>query len=421
MIGTVIYDKQKKSMMWRDRISLFLLIIVSSQTVLFGTNSISVYSTIGNLAILLFGFSFFIRANREGKSLQNSKASRPTYILIISLIFSSLINLEVSVEYIMRVGIILAAFYFVCSIPFERFKNAYEDSILFIVICSIGFYVLSIVAPSIMSYFGILNNSSNIPFYNCLICVIPATEEFRLYGPFREPGVFQILLNIALLLHLSYTEKVRFWKVVFYFAGVILTYSTTGYICLILLILHFVISRGSKSTRGKGSVILLLVIFVAFYLLYTKTSVFSIEGVVFGKLFDTGNASSISRYGSVVANLKFFMEDPLFGVGFERVSELFPLYVKRALGEESRDNANSILMNFATTGFFYGVTYLVGFWKFSKNLSSNKVSSIILFLIICLLLSGENINRFIITYIFLFYGFMSHAFQMSKGPSNYKR
>lgn len=393
---------------WKEFILLFSIIMISSQTVLFGTNSIHRYSTIVNLFAIAIATYLFFRGEMLKKGVKNHGSS---YLLLITMCVMPLLsgfgNGGFSLEYIVWICLVIGAFYYTSLVSWNKFNQIYEDIMVIIAGSAIIIFLLSLFAPAIIERLPMITNTGGIHFYNAYIGVMP-TFDVRLFGPFREPGVFQIFLNIALALTLFCREQISIWRVAILSITIILTMSTTGYIAMALLVIVFLISRGKFKGRGRGWSFAILFLIAGFFYLYLQTDLLSAEGDVFWKLSDTENDSTVSRLGAITANIQMFLENPLFGVGLSGVEDKYAGYVVAYWHYESSHNTNSVLINFAAFGFIYGVIFCVGFWKLCKMLSKgDSLRALMLFVFIVMILSGENVTRFILIFIFMFYGLKS--------------
>lgn len=138
----------------------------------------------------------------------------------------------------------------------------------------------------------------------------------RMCGLFHEPGMYQVILNIALLcavddvLSNSFTLK-KILQIVFLIVAIITTRSTAGYIvmCLVLGILYFRARRLMK----KGYQKLLyyscvpIVLFIGYKIMMSE--------VVTTKL-STANISFSIRYNDLLSGILMMLKKPFVGYGY---------------------------------------------------------------------------------------------------------
>lgn len=128
-------------------------------------------------------------------------------------------------------------------------------------------------------------------------------------GPFYEPGRFTILLTITLALIL-FNDSFKKYKKEFFCILVadITTFSTTGYIVFILMLVSYFIGRGRK--LSLGSVVLLLLLYVvAYYVLQTS---FMGEKIV--KALDQADIAN-TRFGAMYYHWTQIIQSPWIGYG----------------------------------------------------------------------------------------------------------
>lgn len=388
-----------------DFLFLLLLIMVSSQTVWFGTNNIHSYSTYVNLFALLVAMVLFglVEIFKKGEK-NNGSTYLGMFTLCAMAVLSGFGNGSLNLEYIVWVCLIIGAFYYTSLVPWNKFSIIYEDIMVLMAGGGIVFYVLGLIAPSLIERLPEIRNSGGFRFYNAFICVVPTFAD-RLFGPFREPGVFQIFINLALALTLFCRQQINIWRMAVLSIAVILTMSTTGYIAMFLLIMFFLISKRKLNGKNRGWSFAILFLITGFFYLYLQTDLLSAEGDVFWKLYDTENDSTVSRLGAITANIQMFFENPVFGVGISGVEEKFARYVADYWHVSSSHNTNSLLLNFAAFGILYGIVFCIGLWRLCKRLSKGDLfRAFVFFVFLAILLSGENVTRYILVFIFMFYG-----------------
>ena len=395
-------EKEKKTD-WKLYLLIFLIIYISKDTLFWGTNIIKIYTRIAEL-VTFFWFVYFGIKYLSGKNRNKLNNSSFTIIglMLLCVLVSSIVN-GFNIWVLIRISTILGGVFLACIIPREKFFSCYENIMVFIAGFSIGSLIVNVISSGIIHLFPIIVNNTSLAFFNLIFTVIPLDDYFRLFGPFREPGVFIVFLSVAILSHFLRNERVVVWKLVLLIAALILTFSTTGYITLGSLMIFYILkNRG----RLKGNNILFILLFTAaLFFLWTRTDILSNEGDVFSKLEDISRASTISRFGSIYANIQIFLENPILGVG-GNLSDLFPKYCLSILGFESEHNTNTILIQFATFGVLYGLLFFWGFYKFLRSWCSPLLcvwGGITIFL----MFSGENLSESLLPYYIIGYGLNS--------------
>lgn len=183
--------------------------------------------------------------------------------------------------------------------------------------------------------FPALNSSGSI--YNCsLFYAAKLSDMSRNNGMFGEPGVYQIILNVALVLLLFdnnpwLTLKRRKKYLFIILLSIITAQSTTGYLGTILVIMCYLFS--SSKYNGKfwlKALILLGIVILIFIALFAGRESFIYERFI-SKLFVDGKldlSASTGRYRaiSIETDLKIAFQN-LGGVGTESYKVWWNNYV----------------------------------------------------------------------------------------------
>ena len=163
-------------------------------------------------------------------------------------------------------------------------------------------------------------NAGGRDFYNFGLSFVSIREvKYRNFGIFREPGVYQYFLILALLLHnyvLTWDKQWKFWAVnVILVVTALTTFSTNGVVEAGLLVLVvFFDKKLYKDKKILISAIVLAVLAVAgvtLIILRGGDLAFTLKQM-FAKLY-TLNRSSSARLDAIVADIGFFLRNPLFG------------------------------------------------------------------------------------------------------------
>lgn len=205
---------------------------------------------------------------------------------------------------------------------------------------------------------------------------------------YREPGIFQIYLNFALLCYYNVNRNVIFDKYIAVFIiALITTLSPAGIILGGAIVMLQVLS--SKNISFFQYFMFAGLLAGAFMFIN------SMSDAIFTKI-TTGpseNASASARLYSLIVPLKICSEYPLFGVGaseFNTVIENYSLGTGQSMSTGSI--SNTLTTNFATSGLFVGLLYVVFFAKGIAKIIYNMKRKIPYILIAFILLFCENIT-----------------------------
>lgn len=391
---------------WKEYLLLLAMLIISADTVMFGTNSNELYINIRYVFVAILILVY-------GKSGINvlSKGSTTALVMVamsVLLVFTGVMCHELTGGYFVRFSLILLAFCYTSNVEKGKFMYMFSDAMYFISLFSIVCYVLFWVAPVVFSVFPSVTNISGFEFKNLWFCVLPTDYRLsnRLFGPFSEPGLYQILLNVALAFDIYQRNSLNYFRIGAFVGAIVLTKSTAGYIILAVVLAYLVFSIRRRKT-DKSSYWIVLLLALAAFLLSLYTDLLSANGMVFNKLQDDGTSrnTTVARMASVTCNIQMFLESPLWGVGLVYADEMFPRLAAERYGLFVGSNTNQLLFQFASMGFFYGMLWMIGVGKFFLRLGNSIITKILLFVIFILLCVGENLTWSLLFYLFIMYGF----------------
>lgn len=379
-------------------VSLFLMLYTSRDTLLFGTNSSGFMKFLGYVAIVILVLYWFF----NGK-ISSSYVSISLILIGLGCITMLTTGSNIKCYYVFLL-IILSAF-FCASVKFDKFVEAYQKIMFFLAVCSIVAFVFYEIAYSVALRFPKFENESGVQFINLFFDMALVKLSYvphRSFGIFREPGVYMIFLNLALIFELFFKKnnEKRGVKihVVTYIIAMLLTLSTAGYIIMVLtLILYLFFGSNSRGNKKLKIVVFISIAACFLYFLFDDEMFNS----VFGKLF-SDNYSKSSRLESINVNLRMLgsnFEHFFTGLGFSFVEQNFSLYSE---GGNMGDNTNTIFRVFATYGFFY-VAMLTGLlFKFFTKVK-NTFLAVCLFGVFVLCLFNESLIVNILLYLLSFY------------------
>lgn len=401
--------------------SLFLatliMIIVSDDTLFFGTNANSQFVSIKyGILLTTLGILFFSGAGRMNSRTAVHTSAVLCVGMCVLVLITGVINSDLRTGYFYKCAIFMLSCLFVQKFSFEEFAHVFEKIMFFFAVTSAFCTGLATINRNIFSFFPIFYNSANVGFYNLLICMIPVTgETIRNYSIFREPGVYQMFLMLGLIFHTYYGENFKIYKLIIYLIALVLTYSTTGYFVLIIYMVLYLVKRNHTFSQSKKKYVALFLMIAGVIFLSLKTDLLSSEGVVFDKLDNMKRETTIARFASVSVNIDMWLEKPIFGNGLISVEERFPQLCLLRYGFASPHNTNTLFNELATYGLLYTLIFTIGFIKLTKRFSERKIEQVMIGLIFLVLLFGEKLTFSPIIYILMFYGLSNkNSFRVMK-------
>ena len=389
-------------------IAILFSVLITNNTLLFGTNANDTFNQFATylsciLSAVLTGWVFLRKKQFDLKSLI------PTVVSALLILLSMLANQDLRMGYIFRIALLFFAWSLAEKIPFRKFARAYDWVMTVLAATSLVAIGLYVAVPGIFNGLPIFENSAGLRIFHFGITTVPDFYAGfpRNFGIFREPGVYQMYLIIAMLFQIACFKKTNSWKLALYAVTVLTTLSTVGVLALGLIFLLFLVrifTHFSKRTKitliSVGGILTVGVLLIpgvteTFYdLLISKWNIHGASG-----------ASSIARYASILVNLLLALKSPIFGVGITQTNTLFPQLCMDIFGASSDNNTNTLLINFAIHGCIFGILFLIGYLKGALALGKSPVEKMLIILIVLVLFMSQNYSYSLIAYLLLFYGF----------------
>lgn len=363
------YTKEKITKL--EYILVALLILISGSPVL--VNTTTLYAVTGIISII-YTIHNRLLIKREGLTKY--------LILTITIFFAQYIvfGQVTPLGYINYIGKILTAVV-VMWILKERFRTAYLNCMYFFAIIS-----LILFSYEFLSGTKVPNLFYTTETRHSILIYCSDMYSSRNAGPFWEPGAFACYLTLIPLLfidNLSAFVKNNKKKCIVLFLALITTYSTTGYICIALVITYYYLSN--KNNRFATFIIYLPIVAVIFVYSFTELD-FIGEKIKeqYQNAVDLDGEFHNSRFGALMFDMHYIEKHPIIGNGFideTRYADHPHLWGKK-LG-----HGNGFSNYTVQVGILIVIAYLMLLYKgFNKNMFVP--------LVVLLLLQGEQLMNF---------------------------
>ncbi len=388
---------------------ILILTVVSNDTFLFGSNCNESMTALPRYGLLAFAIFFGLKLIAKKRVASHTFAMAGLMALLLAV--SCLHNYISTNLFVVKIVILSSGFLFCQHYDFEIWSQYFRKVIFFLSICSIIMTLLAYIAPSLILALPTATNIAGVKMYlgffsGILDDAMNNTTFIRCPGVFWEPGVYQIYLNIAILLTLYSTEKNKSKPIIVYVIALLFTFSTTGFIAVAWIFATYVMfSKNTKRSTTKTIIYFLLLSFVFLAgLLLSDSELFDF---VFGKLNST-HGSYTARLAGFVINYEIARDNPIFGFGADMI-KISDEFIKRSSASTivfgtTRHNTNTLMYQFAAFGIPFGLLYLYGTFNFGRQLASNKMTILSIFGTFVILYTGENLFSSIFPYIIVFYG-----------------
>lgn len=336
-------------------------------------------------------------------------------VLILSIFFIVLLQTVTSINIpLLRAGYITISFLGIYSIAWiskGKFIKVFTNIIVFIATYSMVIYLLSLI-PSVNNYlyntltpqFPSLNvqdavfegGGRNIVIYNFYSNSISDIIGFkRNCGPFWEPGMFAVFINMALLCNLVILNG-NWRKNIILILALISTFSAGGYLSLLFILAGYFLLKKKSLT---SIISLIVLVFVVSYVMDMEF----IGIKLFNQMDNNQIGDDSSRFGAYYTQLKMIADHLIIGGG--EIS---------AYATSSKTLASGLLMPLVDYGIFVGtliyICYYIAFNNISKRSSKIAYSGIFMFSALLLMSFSQTILGSPIFITFLFNGLIVKSY-----------
>lgn len=377
-------------------ILLVLTMIFCTDSALVNTNSERIWARLSWIVIIILSVFFLSKAKLGGKRIA---------LLIgfsIPILASMLINDGIYINYIQRIIIIWLGCAIARSVDYHSFMRVFIKTMKLIAIVSLlGIFLKPILIALPLPHMHCGTNT----FVNLILTNVSVTST-RNYGPFWEPGAFQLYLNWAIFYEIRYKDAFKIKDLILFVIAIITTHSTGGIMILTLIIVYYVLFCRQNNGIRNNIWPKILTIATAISVVFVFLSKPELSDAFFGKLYalqdntneiNSDNVSSYTRLYSIHASIDAIKTSPIFGLGITGIKEL----AMETYGITS--NTNSILAFAATFGLLPGILYFLLFVRTTKCIATSIYSAFIIFCILIAMFCTENMIVSLIFWIFLFY------------------
>lgn len=375
----------------KNLLSLILLIFLfmfNRDTLLSYFNSFPI-----DWSILFFLFSFFLYVSFDKKPifLIEFKTKLTYFLFLASIIFTIILNNDYSGGYFLIILIIITSFFFNSIIKRKFFYTIFIFFSLFISTFSIVSRLIYVIDPIfIETNFLVVTNSENVSFYNLFFSfLVNYVEYFRIFGIYREPGVFAFILIISLIFNLFFFKfKYHLLINLILLTGIILTGSTPGYLSMGIILFAYLYNY-LNSLKKVRFIYIFLVPLISFFTFFYFSEVI-LEA--FSKI-SFENSSLVIRFFSILSNFQVGLSNPIYGMGIKTgLGDLYRSLLSLNLSNfsySSIDNTSTHGAMFATFGILFPVLFITLNFRFSFSFSKNYFVSALIFLAILFSLNSQ--------------------------------
>lgn len=296
---------------WFGVILLFLVMMISGGNHLFPRNPICL--------LIIAGYGLKIYRLNNGITLKYVSSKLWLFIttFLVIIVSQTILGGDLDSAALAALSSVIAGLFVYTYYKYEGI-NAFINDVtillkIFIVLGLISFLLYTFTPDLFSKYtfidsYGDKRSVSHIAFLFYKGLDIQGFSS-RLYGFFWEPGIFQIYLNIFLLIQIFYFRQ-KLWIVATLLA-IYLTKSTTGYL-IAIIILGYISARFFYKERNLySSVSILCTTIIALFFVWNNIVSVNVEEKVAG----AQSGSFFVRQADVIAGLSIAAENPVIGIG----------------------------------------------------------------------------------------------------------
>lgn len=352
---------------------------------------LSMYAVVG-----LLGIGFLIRNRRRWKDIITDSRILLTLIITLAFLIPILVKRDFQAMNFTILVCIYVGIFFSFFISCEKLAKYYVWIMSFFAAYSlITCYLLAPLVNSGVFQVPELNYENWRIFHNFVFAFPRIKSSYlRNFGLFREPGVYQFFLNQAFYCNNFLMKWEKPW-IKWVLNGilaitVVSTFSTAGFVVLVILVVAvFFQEMQHKDKRIMRIFWVALVVGAAVLtvILMNNSLLFRAMKEMVRKLFVL-NRSSTARYAAVFADLKAFLQSPIFGGNIADILNLVP------------NNTSSTLLLYATYGIVGGSVHAAGWLALAWNKERSIWLNLLLFAALMMSFNTQNLTADVFFWLF---------------------
>ena len=339
------------------------------------------------------------------------------FVYLFLLLVNYLMNGIPTIEQITVVVLNLITALLISNIISQReFCDSFRKVMFAICVASlIGFVIMYFFKGISIVFPALVNSNGRIGRYAILTILSDFASSSsglqRVQGVFWEPGAFQSMIVFAVIFEIYKTKTLTWKRMIIYTLTMVLTFSTTGYICLMLLI-ALAVNKEYRSFKIIRSILIIGAIAFLYFSLQ-DTSIAFLQYTMFGKIrmifnYQEGVSSyASSRVDSIILPLRHFINNPILGIGENGYKELY------RIAGHSMFTCTPINY-FVRYGLILGGVSLWGMIRLFAKERISAINGVILTLCLLISLSTEEFTLNPILTCLIMYGFGRSSIEEQK-------
>lgn len=400
--------KIKENYSLKYYVIIFIVIFISDDSYNFGTNENFIYLAIKYIVYLFLTIYLLTNTNLKFLTIL-TKSSLVFYSVVFSILMTAFFNLELSGGYIYEIWLFLLGFLIVNFYSHQQLIDIYLKVMFTLSVISLFVFTFANISSSFFEIFPVQINSAGATVYNLWVCMVSFENVYvRNMSIFREPGVFMIYLNIAVVFELFFKEKLNKRYLFVFIAAIFTTVSTAAFIALITIFMAYLFTKNKTKSVVSNKGYIILIMFIGILLLLLSGELYS---MIFDKVGkdNISDGSSLARGISVVANINIFLDHFIFGGGIKNYPLLFEKSTRDLIGisMDVGNNTNTITTVLAVYGILFGSFFIYMIISFVKKVSNLIIVRFFIFLSMIMFYSNEDLRYSLMSACLLMWGLKS--------------
>lgn len=350
-----------------DYIITFAILILSNDT-LFGGVLLGIEKSTVILVVLSIPmYIIFLKNRRINKDII------VVWVLIFLILLTIVFNNEFRGFHTYMIFSIITAYIYCKVYSFTQMKENYLKVMTFLCL-------YSLITTYFIKYLGLgipkVTNTANVTLYNFVFSyAIPTSNYIRNFGIFREPGVYQIFISLAMIFEIFNNKNINKKKLILFTVTMFSTFSTVGFVNLfIIYAIYFIINIKNIKMNKKwiyNVMSLGIVSIIAITMLMKNKVIQSNIETAFAKIENTESFTvNNARWESITYLLPKVFDKPWCGNGCS-------FFI-----QELKINTNTIISIFVIYGLPFGIIYILLIYNFCTKVTQNTITQIGIFLIL---------------------------------------
>ena len=222
------------------------------------------------------------------------------------------------------------------------------------------------------------------------------SQRSRNFGPFWEPGTYQIYTNMALFFSLFVLKKNK--KAIDALIFTLTGFTTlSGSLLIPMLLIYAAFALDNRNIKTFVGIVIIAALFAIFvYAGYFDNTFAKMAGI------DSHN-SLLHRWIGLEGGIRGFIHNPIFGSSPQYNDSVREQLAWKYLSDSYASSSNTLANIFGYFGIYVGGYILFSSYKMFNSIGKNKLITILLFLAFVISTSNENLttSTFFMTFCML--------------------